>query len=339
LIQNPLQIPDTLGIRVPLPEPVERWRDLYLVSSVEKLIVFLIFAALFYLAARLARRIIGEHIEDVNRRHILRKGVSYAAFVLLLLVAIALFADWLAGFGTILALMVAGVAVALQDVLKSFVGWLYLSSRSGIEIGSRVEVGGIAGDIIDVGVLKTTMLEVAGPLVFGRQSTGRLVTIPNYKMLSDAVLIAPSSSPYVWHELRLVVTFDSDWRRAEEILREAAGEIYDEVAPELEAGFRRLEGRYAFKYGALTPIVYVSATTYGVELVLRFLVHVRRRRGASDRATRRILNAFATDPKIRIAYPTYSIRGGLDGQETQLIPLEDLGLSDSAEDGLSSNRQ
>ncbi|MEX2570704.1 MAG: mechanosensitive ion channel domain-containing protein [Gemmatimonadota bacterium] len=305
--QTPLPIPDSLTIDVPLPGALEQWRDIYLHSAIEKLVVFVLFVVFFYILARLAKRAIGRHIEDVNRSHVLRKWVTYAFVVLLLLVAVALFADWLTGLGTVLALMVAGIAVALQDVLKSIVGWIYMSSRSGVEIGSRIEVNGIVGDVIDIGVLKTTMLEVGGALVYGRQSTGRLVTVPNYRMLSDAVLIAPGSSPYVWQEVLTRLTFESDWRRAEEIMREIGDEIHIEVAPGLERSFRHLERRYAFKHGALTPIVYVTIGTSGVELALRFLVQVRRRRGAVDHASRRLLAALAREPNIRIAYTTYRV--------------------------------
>jgi small-conductance mechanosensitive channel len=309
VIQTPLPAGDTVRIDLPIPTVFERWRDLYLHTAIEKLVVFIALALFFYLLTRLARRAIGHNIEEVNRRHALRKWVMYGYAGLLFLFAIALFADWLAGLGTVLALLVAGIAVALQDVLKSVVGWLYLSGRAGVEVGSRIEVDGIVGDVIDVGVLKTTMLEVGGGLVFGRQSTGRLVTVPNYRMLSEAVLIAPASSPFVWQELRFNVTFESDWRRAEAILREIGDEIHAEVAPQLESGFRKLERRYAFKYGALTPIVYVSLGESGVELTLRFLVHLRKRRGAVDLVSRRILTALESEPGVRIAYGTVRVVG------------------------------
>jgi small-conductance mechanosensitive channel len=197
------------------------------------------------------------------------------------------------------------------------VGWLYISGRTGIQVGSRVEVDGVIGDVIDTGIFKTTLLEI-GNLVYGRQSTGRLVTIPNSKMLADNVFMSTTYNPFVWQEIRLVVTFESDWQRAETILREIGNEIYTELAPELEQGFKKLERRYAFKYGTVTPIVYVSIADHGVELDLRFLIPVRRRRGSVDRAARRILTAFAADPSIELAYPTYRMfRMGEGGEEVR----------------------
>lgn len=324
--QTSLPLPDSLQIEVPVPNALARWRDIYLATGAEKLLVFLGLALALYLVARLTRRAITHHIEDVNRRHVVRKSVTYAYVILLVFVAVALFADWLTGLGAILALLVAGAAVALQDVLKSIVGWLYLSGKAGIEIGSRIEVNGIIGDVIDIGMLKTTMLEVGGTLVYGRQSTGRLVTVPNYRILSDSVLISTASSPFLWNEVRIVVTFESDWRRAEEILKDVGNEIHAQVAPDLQRGFRYLERRYAFKYGALTPIVYVSIGESGVELTLRFLVHVRRRRGAIDHASRRILAALATEPNVRIAYTTYRLyRSGEASGDGRPPPVGDEG--------------
>jgi small-conductance mechanosensitive channel len=297
-----------------------RWRDLYLHGALEKLAVLLVLAVVLYIVARFVRQAVGREIEDVNRRHTVRKWVGYAYGLLLLLVALTLFSEALRGFGTILALIVAGVAVALQDVLKSVVGWLYISGRTGVKVGSRVEVKGVIGDVVDIGVFKTSLLEV-GNLVYGRQSTGRLVTIPNHQMLSEAVFLSSVENPFVWQEVRVVVPFEADWRRADAMLREIGEEMQAEIEPELESGFRQMERRYAFKYGTLTPIVYTSLAENGVELVLRFLTHVRRRRGAVDRVTRRLLEMVEREPSVRIAVPALRVyRPGEEGERVGMLP-------------------
>jgi small-conductance mechanosensitive channel len=247
------------------------------------------------------------------------------------LFAIALFADALTGFGTVFALMAAGVAIALQDVLKSVVGWLHLSSRTGVNVGARVEVNGVVGDVIDVGVLKTTVMEV-GNLVFGSQTTGRVVSIPNFSFLSQNVFIETVGSAFVWQELKLVVTYESDWERAEAILREAADAHQAEIADDVVRAFQKLQRRFAYRAGKLTPIVYTSLAANGVDLTLRFLTHARRRRGSLDRITRHVLTAFAATPGVELAYPTHRLyrldepvsgRGGpaaMDGAEPGIRP-------------------
>ncbi|HEX2191369.1 MAG TPA: mechanosensitive ion channel domain-containing protein [Longimicrobiaceae bacterium] len=314
MIQLPVPQGDSARIHLPLPSAWERWRDAYLTDAGTKLLVFLLLAALLYLAAHLARRQAGAGIEDVNRRHTVRKWINRAYVVLVVLTGVALFADWLAGLGTVLALIVAGVAVALQDVLKSVVGWLYISGRSGVQVGSRLEVGGVIGDVIDIGVLKTTMLEV-GNLVMGMQASGRVVTVPNSALLSANVFFNSPANPFVWQEIRFVVTFGSDWERAEAVLRAAGEEHHAQVAAELDRAYRQMQLRYAFRAGKTTPIVYVSSAEHGVELTLRFLTHARRRRGSVDSVTRRVLRGFAEEPGVRIAYPAYRIyrEGGSEG--------------------------
>jgi small-conductance mechanosensitive channel len=305
-MQLPLP-PTTDSLSIPVPRAFVQWRDLYLHDASQKVLVFLGVAVLVLLLARLIRVRVAENVEDVHRRHALRKLVAYLTAALLALFAIAMFADFLAGLGTLLAVLLAGIAIALQDILRSIVGWMYLSTRrSGIEIGTRVEVGGVTGDVIDIGVLKTTVAEV-GNLVFGLQSSGRLVTIPNYRMVADAVILNGDNNPFVWHEVRFGFTFESDWRRAEAILLDAIREFHDEIAPELDAAFRRMERRYAFKYGAMTPIVYATVAERGVEMVLRYLTPVRRRRGSEDRVVRLVLDGVAADPAVRFAYPTYRV--------------------------------
>ena len=303
---TPPSSPDTVTIHVPLPPTLEHWRDVYLQGLGIKAVVFVGFAILLYLLARVARQRANNHIEDINRRHRIRKWIGYAYTVLLVLTGIGLFSNGLARLGTILALVAAGIAVALQDVLKSVVGWLYISSRAGINVGDRVEVNGVVGDVIDIGVLKTTLLEV-GNLVYGPQSTNRVVTVPNYYFLSSNAFSATAGNPFVWQEIKIVVTFESDWAKAEQILRGAADQHHSLIADDMQRGFRAIEQRYAFRSGKLTPIVYVALAEFGIDLTMRFLTHSRRRRDSVDTITRQVLTAFEREPGVELAYPTYRL--------------------------------
>jgi small-conductance mechanosensitive channel len=303
--QPPFPVVDTSAVHIPVPQAVDRWVDLHLQGWPAKLVALLVVALLLYGLARVVRQQT-EAIEDVNRRHSVRTWTRYAGATVFVLFSIALFADALTGFGTVFALLAAGVAIALQDVLKSVVGWLHLSSRTGVNVGARVEVNGVVGDVIDVGVLKTTVMEV-GNLVYGNQTTGRVVSIPNFSFLSQNVFIETVGSAFVWQELKLVVTYESDWARAEAILREAADAHQAEIADDVVRAFQKLQRRFAYRPGKLTPIVYTSLAANGVDLTLRFLTHARRRRGSLDRITRHVLTAFAATPGVELAYPTHRL--------------------------------
>jgi small-conductance mechanosensitive channel len=248
-------------------------------GSLEKLVIFLLVGLALYGLSRLIRRGIEAHIEDVNQRHQLRKIVTYTFWIALATAGVTLFAEnlALADIGTVLGLIAAAITIALADVVRSLAGWIYINSRRGVEVGSRVEVDGIIGDVIDIGLLKTTLLEVGEPLVHAMQSTGRVVTMPNSVFLNKNVISSATVNPLVWQEIQLLVTFESDWKRAREIMREVAMELYEEIVDS------------------------------GVLLTIRNLTPVRRRRSLTNRISEAILDRFAQDPDIDFAYPTYRI--------------------------------
>lgn len=285
------------------------WQALKQGGTLQNLAIFILVAVALYGLARLIRRGINRQIEDVNRRHQLRKAINYVLWVILAVVGVALFFQRLnlSQLGTVLGLLGAAITIALADVVRSLAGWIYVNSRSGIEIGSRVEVEDVKGDVIDIGLLKTTLLEVGEPLVHGLQSTGRIVTVPNSVFLNRSVFASASVNPLVWQEVQVLVTFETDWKRAREILQAAAKELHEELVPELQAAFRTLEHRYAYRLGPTTPIVYTEIADSGILLTLRYLTHVRRRRGTVDRISREILDRFDAEPTVEFAYPTYRV--------------------------------
>ena len=307
-----------------IPGSVGRiWESITGVGALEKFAIFLLVGLALYLLTRVVRRAIDAQIEDVKQRHQLRKVTGYSFWITLAIAAVVLFAERLAlaDVGTILGLLAAAVTIALADVVRSLAGWIYINSRRGVEIGSRVEVDGKLGDIIDIGLLKTTLLEVGAPMVHGLQSTGRIVTVPNSVFLMKNVVASAAENPLVWQEIQVLVTFESDWKRARGILRDVATELYDELVPDLKAGFRHLERRYAFRLGSTAPIVYTEIADSGVLLTLRSLTPVRSRRSMADRISIAILDRFANEPEIDFAYPTYRVYRLPEGEMSEELVL------------------
>ncbi len=267
------------------------------------------------LLVHLGRRWVDREVEDVNRRHTLRKWVQYTGGLILIAAALSLLVGRIGQLATVIGLVGAGLAIALQDLGKSVAGWIYLSTRGGFGPGARAEVGGVEGEIIDIGILKTTLLEV-GNRVHGLQSSGRLATVPNSLFLNDKAFITPTYAPYSWQELQFIITYESDWERGVEILEEIGRREDEDLGREADRAFHELERRYAFKVGPLTPIVYVTAEDSGVKLTLRHLTPLRERRGARDRITRAMMEAVAREPNLEFAYPTVRFyRKGEEGEE------------------------
>lgn len=267
----------------------------------------LVAAGLILIAAYGLYRFLAHHISaqvaDSEKRHRYRKRVGYALAVFVLIVLGIAFFENLRNLGTVLGFVGAGLAIALREYLASFLAWFYILGQRNVGIGNRLEVAGVRGDVIDIGVFKMTLVEVRGEGM-GEQSSGRLVTVPNFKILTDPVYHFTTGTPFVWDEIDFTVTFESDWEEAKAIVEAVGSEIFEPHREEIMTGFRQLEHAYAFRYGVTTPIVYTSIGASGIMLRLRYLTHVRQRRNARDEISRKVLQRFAAEPMIEFAYPT-----------------------------------
>ena len=261
-----------------------------------------------YLCMLLAFRIINRNIGDVNRRHRARRAALYIAAV----VAVAVLAlIWVQQFkdlswSMILSVTAAGLLIALGDAILSVAGWLFILLRRPYSVGDRVKIGDVTGDVIDIRLFQTTLLEV-GEWVYAEQSTFRLAHCPNNTLFRRPVWNYTSGFPFIWDELDLTVTFESDWDKARQIMLERAMKGANEMQQRVESALEQLTKKYPIKYSTLTPTVYVRIVDNGVKLTLRYLTDARRRRIVGDELSRGILDDFETHDDVNFAYPTYRI--------------------------------
>lgn len=227
-------------------------------------------------------------------------------YVLSVLVIFTLAWIWIDAFNdlpTFLGLVSAGIAIALSDVLRNMAGWVFILSRRPFRIGDRIEVQGTKGDVVDIRLFRFSMMELA-EWIDAEQSTGRLVHVPNGLVFTNQVANYTEGFPYVWHEIPVLVTFESDWRRAEELLLDALRREAPDYERAAGAQIRAVAEDYHIKVGALTPTVYLTVRDSGVLLTARVLVEARQRRGVEERIWRAILDGFAAEPNVDLAYPT-----------------------------------
>ncbi|GAB4254004.1 MULTISPECIES: mechanosensitive ion channel family protein [Deferrisoma] len=252
---------------------------------------------------RTVLRLVDRRVDDPDKLYHWRKGTAYAAAALGVLLVGRI---WIRGFqsvATVLGLLSAGVAIALRDLLVNLAGWLFLVWRRPFEVGDRIQIGAVAGDVIDIRIFQFTLLEIGG-WVEADQSTGRIVHVPNGRVFSEAVANYDKGFRYIWNELPVLVTFESDWRRAKEILLEIARTHAGQLGSAAQEKLRAAARRYMIRYGALTPTVYTAVRDSGVLLTIRYLCEPRRRRGTEQALWEAILEAFAAEPRIDFAYPT-----------------------------------
>lgn len=213
---------------------------------------------------------------------------------------------WFEGFGavaTYLGLVSAGLAVALKDPITNFAGWLFIIWRRPFEVGDRVQLGDTAGDVIDQRVFQFTILEI-GNWVNADQSTGRIIHVPNGKIFTEPQANYTKGFLYIWNEIPVLVTFESDWQLAKKLLSEIINRHAEHLSKSAESSLRDAARRYMIFYSNLTPIVYTSVEDSGVMLTIRYLCDPRNRRGSAEKIWEDILQTFAKRSNIDFAYPT-----------------------------------
>jgi small-conductance mechanosensitive channel len=175
--------------------------------------------------------------------------------------------------------------------------------RRPFDVGDRIEIAGHKGDVIDQRLFQFTLNEI-GVWVDADQSTGRIIHIPNGRIFTDPVANYDKGFKYIWNEVPVVVTFESNWKKAKEILTAIAFKHAEHLTAEAERDLLTASRQYFINYKKLTPIVYTSAVDSGVRLTMRYLIEPRRRRGTVSAIWEEILTEFAKSSDIDLAYPT-----------------------------------
>lgn len=275
------------------------------VSSVIALFILLVLR-------RVVVRTIQSRMDDPEGLYRTRKTVTYITTIVAILTLAWIWVDALDSVTTYVGLVSAGIAIALADVLKNLAGWAFVILRRPFRVGDRIEIGDTIGDVVDVRLFRFSLLEV-GNWVDADQSTGRLIHVPNGLLFTHRLANYTEGFEFIWHEIPVLVTFESDWRRAKERIEQVLDLSVPKVAGDAERRIRATAREYQIKIGRLTPRVYVTVKDSGVLLTARFLVDVRGRRGADERFWEGVLDAFAEEPNVDLAYPT--IRYHIDASE------------------------
>ncbi len=275
-------------------------------NNLFKALLTLIILLLALLIRKAFHRIILRQKLPPQTTYFWTKAVSYGIFFI---AAILIGGVWLYGVSnvaTFLGLLSAGLAVALREPLVNLVGWLFILVRHPLSLGDRVEIDAIKGDVIDLGPFFFSVLEVEN-WVTAEQSTGRVIHIPNVKVFTTPIANYTQLFPYIWDELPVMITFESNWQKAKAILARILEEQAVRFTGPEEKELRETATRYFIKLGKLTPTVYTSVADSGVLLTMRFLTPVRQRRSREELLWEAVLQAFAQEDDIDLAYNTQRV--------------------------------
>jgi small-conductance mechanosensitive channel len=277
--------------------------------TLERIATSAVSVAAIVLLVRLLQRALASRIEDTDARYRARKAVGLAGYVAAFLAIAVIFSARLGGMTVALGVAGAGIAFALQEVIGSFAGWLALSFSSFYRAGDRVQLGGIKGDVIDIGVLRTTLMEL-GQWVDGDLYNGRIVRVANSFVFKEPVFNYSADFPFLWDELAVPVRHGSDPRLARQVIEQAAQEVVGDYVATASAAWRDMVRKYVIEDASVRPTVYLMVTDSWLAFTLRYVVDYRRRRSTKDALFSRILQLMdATGGQVRLASTTMEIVG------------------------------
>jgi small-conductance mechanosensitive channel len=268
-------------------------------SLIQSITIILVLILIQFIVKRIVRR----QTADETIRYKWRKNIAY---VLSFFGFIIIGRIWIEGIGslaTFLGLLSAGIAIALKDPVTDMAGWLFLMWRKPFEVGDRIQIGDDKGDVIDIRFYKFTVLEI-GNWVHADQSTGRVIHIPNHYVFTESIKNYTSDFDFVWNEISVNVTFESNWKKAKSILNEITLNHVEDYVSDAEEQIRRATNSYLIRYKNLTPIVYTEVVENGIRFTIRHLSHARKRRGLNQLIWEDILELFAKENDIEFAYKT-----------------------------------
>ncbi|MEM8777560.1 MAG: mechanosensitive ion channel domain-containing protein [Cyanobacteria bacterium P01_G01_bin.49] len=274
---------------------------------VGKLIALCIGILVINFIFRILSRSLPRYVSDPDMSYRLRKAITFVGYLVMAMFATIVFSDRLGRLTVVFGVIGAGVAFALQEVIASFAGWVAISFGQFYKPGDRVQLGGIMGDVIDISILRTTVMEI-GAWVKADLYSGRIVRIANSFVFKEPVFNYSADFPFVWDEITVPVKYGSDHRLAREILYRVADEVVGEYVPQAQATWKAMVHKYLIEDARVDPMVTLMTNDNWMEFTLRYVVDYKKRRLKKDLLFTRTLDEFMkTQGKVAYASATFHL--------------------------------
>lgn len=256
-----------------------------------------------WVISRLLLRVASRRQTDSRKFYQWKKTTNY---VVTALGIISLANIWFQGFqsiATFLGLLSAGLAVALRDPIANMFGWIFLIWKRPFKIGDRIRIREHTGDVIDINFFQFTLNEL-GEWVDSEQATGRVVHIPNSQVFTQPQINYNYGFKYLWHEVKVPITFESNWKKAKAMLLEIGNRNCVHLPETTEQIIRRESQQHLIFYRDFKAKVFTKVRENGVQLTIRYLSGLNGRRESEEKIWEEVLTAFQAAPDISFAYPT-----------------------------------
>ncbi len=275
--------------------------------TVGKIVTIFIGVAVIWLIIKGLQRSLLSKIKDNDNRYRAKKFSGFVGFMLTVLLASFVFSDKLSGLTVALGVAGAGIAFALQEVIASFAGWLTIIFGGFYKPGDRVQLGGIKGDVMDIGVLRTTIMET-GQWVTGDLYNGRIVLIANSFVFKEPVFNYSGDFPFLWDEIKIPIQYGSNYEKTKEILLNVGKDVAGDLSQKSREKWNTLRNKYRLEEAQTMPLVSLIANDNWVEYTLRYVVIYNKRRATKTELFTKILNEIeATNGEIKFASATFQL--------------------------------
>ena len=283
---------------------------------VAKIVTFLLIILFVVFIVRIVHRVIGRYVQSSERRYRFRKLVNFFGYLLGIFLLSIVFSSKLSGLTVAFGVAGAGIAFALQEVIASIAGWVSMSFGRFYNVGDRVQLGGIRGDVIDIGMLRTTLMECGG-WIDGDLYNGRIVRIANSFIFKEPVFNYSADFPFLWDEIRIPIKYGSDYDLARNIFETVLSDTVSEYAAQSKAIWSHMTEKYMIESARVEPFVTLITNDNWVEYTLRYIVDYKRRRLTKDEICNQILKKIeASEGRISLGSATFEVTSVPDLQVT-----------------------
>jgi len=271
-------------------------RQLLLRLSVLALMIALVFAL-----GEIWRRASFRYVHDTRRRYqalLMRRIVIWTAVVIIVIVT---FATQLGSVFTFAGLITAGIAVAMQNVITSIVGYFFLIGKYGLRVGDRVSIAGVTGEVVDIGLVRIHLMELGGP--GESQPSGRVVAFSNSIVFQPTAGIFKQipGTNFVWHELKLTLASDTDYHVAKDRIIKAVESALGHYRENIDTQRRMVERNLStVSAGELQSKVRLHYTASGIEATVRYPVEIEKSTDIDDHLMRELLAAVEEEPRLKL---------------------------------------
>lgn len=287
-----------------MEEYIKRW---LLDPVIGKLVAAFIGILIIVVLVRFLRSYLFRYIQDSDNRYRARKFITFLGYATGIIVVATIFSDKLGGLTVAFGVAGAGIAFALQEVIISVAGWLAVSAGNFYKTGDRIQLGGIMGDVIDISILRTTLME-CGQWVKGDLYNGRIVRIANSYVFKEPVFNYSGDFHFLWDEIVMPVKFGCDYRLAKDIFYKVADEVAGEYAQLAKIAWKEMVNKYMIEDARVEPMITLVVTDNWMEFTIRYVVDYKKRRITKDILFTRIIEEIdKTDGRVGIASTTLQL--------------------------------